>query len=253
MPNGDIDICNTVRATLEKNRVQFDEQEVQHGTKFLLKVGAGTKTGFIVFSTGKIHVDGAESELKKWAVQLKAAIESGGGAPGQLLPLAIEMLPETLKARVPSCDPVIVWFFEEALRCYKAGSTAGAAFMLGAASEKSILLLIELYGSRISDDGNREKFLARTNNRMISVKYDEFKRSYKSATPKPTELLAQDLEQLLDGSFHFYRHCRNAVGHPQIVPDLEPGVVLANLAQFVTYIERIYALISFYQSVDVAV
>jgi len=126
--------------------------------------------------------------------------------------------------------------------------------MLGAASEKAILLLIENYGSRIKDEKHKESFFSRVNNKMISQKYDEFKRSYKSASPKPTSLpLAQDLEQLLDGAFNFYRHTRNSVGHPQIIPDLDKGVILANLGQFIVYVERIYALISFYSTSDVQV
>jgi hypothetical protein len=153
-----------------------------------------------------------------------------------------------------SADGVVLWFFQEALRCYKAGSPAGAAFMLGAASEKAILLLIETYGSRIKDEKNRDSYFQRVNNKMISVKYDEFKRSYKSANPKPKELpLAQDLEQLLDGAFNFYRHTRNAVGHPQIIPDLDKGVILANLGQFIVYVERIYGLMAFYSAHDVQV
>jgi len=35
--------------------------------------------------------------------------------------------------------------------------------------------------------------------------------------------------------------------------DLDPGVVLANLGQFITYIERIYALIDFYTANGVEV
>lgn len=165
-----------------------------------------------------------------------------------LLPPEIEKLPATLQERVPACDGVVVWFYEEALRCYKAGSVAGAAFMLGAASEKAILLLVEVYASQIKDEKKREKFLSRTNNRMISIKYDEFKRSYKSSSPQPKELpLAQDIEQLLDGAFNFYRHTRNQVGHPQIIPDLDKGVILANIGQFITYVERIYSLIDFFE------
>lgn len=126
--------------------------------------------------------------------------------------------------------------------------------MLGAASEKAILLLIETYGSRIKDEKNRDGYFQRVNNKMISVKYDEFKRSYRSASPKPKDLpLAQDLEQLLDGAFNFYRHTRNSVGHPQIIPDLDKGVILANLGQFIVYVERIYGLMAFYSAHDVQV
>lgn len=126
--------------------------------------------------------------------------------------------------------------------------------MLGAASEKAILLLIDTYAAAIKDDGNREKFLSRVNNRMISKKYDEFKASYGGCKSKPTDLLlAQDLTQLLDGAFNFYRHTRNAVGHPQIVPDLDKGVILANLGQFIVYAERVYALMKHFRDNGVEV
>jgi hypothetical protein len=253
MPNGDEKICNAVREALTKNGILEAEQDIQHATKFSVKSGA-TRAGMLVYNSGKIVVEGADSELKKWLAELKSSIESGAAIPGILLPAEIEKFPQTLQERVPACDGVVLWFFQEALRCYKAGSPAGAAFMLGAASEKAILLLIETYGARIKNQENREKFFQRVNNRMISVKYDEFKRSYKSAKPQPKELpLAQDLEQLLDGAFNFYRHTRNQVGHPQIIPDLDKGVILANLGQFIVYVERIYRLMDFFTQNDIEV
>jgi hypothetical protein len=253
MSNGDEKMCASVREALTKNGILDSEHEIQHATKFMAKSGAN-KAGLAVYNSGKLHVDGADSELKKWLVELKAALEAGNAAPGILLPAEIEKFPQTLQARVPACDGVVLWFFQEALRCYKAGSPAGAAFMLGAASEKAILILIESYGARIKDEKNRDSFFSRVNNKMVSTKYDEFKRSYKSAKPKPTAMpLAQDLEQLIDGAFNFYRHTRNVVGHPQIVPDLDKGIILANMGQFITYIERIYGLIDFYNSCEVEV
>lgn len=253
MPNGDDKVCGAVRESLTQNGVLETEQDIQFATKFTVKSGAN-RAGIIVYNSGKIHVEGAESDLKKWLVELKASIESGSAAPGILLPAEIEKFPQTLQDRVPACDGVVLWFFQEALRCYKAGSPSGAAFMLGAASEKAILLLIEAYGNRIANQENREKFFGRVNNRMISVKYDEFKRSYKSAKPHPTDLpLSQDLEQLLDGAFNFYRHTRNQVGHPQIIPDLDKGVILANLGQFIVYVERIYGLMAFFTANDIDV
>lgn len=253
MANGDENICNSVREALIQNGIFESEQEIQYATKFSVRSGTN-KAGVIVYNSGKIHVEGPDSELKKWLGELKGSIESGAATPGILLPAEIEKFPQTLQDRVPDCDGVVLWFFQEALRCYKAGSTAGAAFMLGAASEKAILLLTDTYGNRIKDEKNREGYFTRINSKMISVKHDEFKRSYKSATPKPKELpLSQDLEQLLDGAFNFYRHTRNAVGHPQIIPDIDKGVILANLGQFIVYVERIYGLMAFYQANDVAV
>ncbi len=53
--------------------------------------------------------------------------------------------------------------------------------------------------------------------------------------------------------FQFYRITRNEIGHPQIVPDLDKGVLLANLGAFVTYIERIYGLIHHFQVTGVVI
>lgn len=118
MPNGDEKICNAVREALNQNGVLDGEQEIQYATKFSVKSGAN-KAGVIVYNSGKIHVEGADSELKKWVTDLKTSIESGAAAPGILLPAEIEKFPQTLQERVPACDGVVLWFFQEALRCYK--------------------------------------------------------------------------------------------------------------------------------------
>lgn len=242
MSSGDEKVCETVRSALAAHKLDFQEAEIQHANKFTVKSGA-LAASINVYNTGKLHVEGKATDLKVWLEQLKESIEKGSGGPVALLPAEIEKFPQTLRERVPDCDDVVLWFFQEALRCYKADSPAGSAFMLGAASEKAILLLIEAYGNSIIDEGNRNSFFSRVNQRMISKKYDEFTASYNGCKSKPVDqILAQDLTQLLDGAFNFYRHTRNAVGHPQIIPDLDKGVILANLGQFIIYVERIYNL-----------
>ncbi len=253
MSNGDEKVCGTVRSALTANKMDFQESEIQHATKFAVKSGAQAAS-INVYNSGKIHVEGKVCDLKTWLEQLKESIEKGTGGPIALLPAEIEKFPQTLRERVPDCDDVVLWFFQESLRCYKADSAAGSAFMLGAASEKAILLLIDTYGNAISDDKNRSSFQTRVNGRMISKKYEEFKASYAGCKSKPTDqVLAQDLTQLLDGAFNFYRYTRNAVGHPQIIPDLEKGVILANLGQFIIYVDRIYMLIRHFQNNGVVV
>lgn len=248
MSNGDEKVCATVRSALETHRVDFQETEIQNATKFVGKVGTNVAS-INVYNTGRMSVEGKQTEFKAWMQDLKESVEKGVGGPVTLLPAEIEKFPQTLRERVPDCDDVVLWFFQESLRCYKADSPAGSAFMLGAASEKAILLLIDTYATAIKDETNRNKFLARINKKMISKKYEDFKESYAGCKSKPTDaLLAQDLTQLLDGAFNFYRHTRNTVGHPQIVPDLDKGIILANLGQFIVYVERIYGLARHFQA-----
>ncbi len=244
---GDQKMIVEVKGYLQRQKLQFSEAEEQYCTKFEVKGGA-KKACISVFNTGKLVVGGADSPLKKNLEQLKAALEAGEATPGTLLPFEIEKFPQTIQERVPACDPVIVYFIEEGIRCVKADALLGCAFMLGAASEKAINLLIQSFAEAIKDETNRQKFLSRVNNRMISVRYDEFERSFKSCKSKPTDpVLAQDLETVIGLMFHFCRITRNEVGHPQIVPDLAKGVLLANLGHFVQYIERIYKLIDYFK------
>jgi hypothetical protein len=185
---------------------------------------------------------------------MKKALLEGSTVPGQALPFEIDRFPDTIRERVPECDPVIVAFIEEAIRCIRADALLGAAFMLGAASEKAVNLLIYTYADYMTDASKKEKFLTRVNNRMISVKWDEFIRSFKSCRSRPADgVLAHDLETVIGTMFHFCRITRNEVGHPQIVPDLDRGVLLANLGHFVTYIERIYGLMTHFRENGVEV
>ena len=253
MSRGDEKISQSVRSALSGANVEFHESEIQNATKFDCRSGS-SKCAILVYNSGKIVVQGGASELKDWLEAVKASIEQGAAAPAALLPAEIEKLPQTLQERVEKCDGVIIWFFQESLRCYKAGSVAGAAFMLGAASEKAINLLIEKYADCIEEEKNREKFKSRIKNKMVSVRYEEFKKSYNSSHGRPrTGWLAQDLDLVPEGAFNFYRFTRNSVGHPQIVPDFDEGVVLANLGQFIAYVERIYGLIDYFEENGVRV
>lgn len=72
MPNGDVAICHSVREALKNNGILESEKDIQNATKFNIKAGAN-KAGLIVYNTGKIHVEGAESDLKKWAGELKVS------------------------------------------------------------------------------------------------------------------------------------------------------------------------------------
>ena len=77
--------------------------------------------------------------------RLEVGIKAGGFRPGQAFPFEIDQFPDTIRERVPECDPVIIRFVEEAIRCMRADALLAAAFMIGAASERAINLLIQTY------------------------------------------------------------------------------------------------------------
>jgi len=235
-------MLRNVTSFLERQKLDYVTTEEQYCAKLTVRT-RGQIVPVSVYNSGKIVVGGADCELKRLLDEMREVLLSGAAVPGQALPFEIDRFPDTIRERLPECDPVILAFVTEAIRCLRADALLGAAFMLGAASEKAVNLLIQSYADAITDQGNKEKFLGRVNNRMLSIRWEEFIRSYKSCRSKPTSgVLSQDLETVLGIMFQFCRITRNEVGHPQIVPDLDRGVVLANLGHFVTYIERIYGL-----------
>lgn len=243
-----------VKAFIERQGLEFTESEEQRCVKLGVRSGL-QKASVSVFNTGSLSIQGPENPLKTLLAQMKTALEAGTVTPGQVLPFEIERFPEAILERVPSVDPVIIAFVREAIVCMKANALLGAAFMLGAASEKAISLLVHTYAESIGDDTARGKFHQRIHGCPISTKYNEFEKSYRCCKSRPTKEspLGHDLDVLIGQTFQFSRITRNEIGHPQVVPDLVRGVVIANLGQFVHYIDRVYQLMEHFKKNGVEV
>lgn len=82
---------------------------MQFATKFSVKSGAN-KAGVLVYNSGKIHVEGAESELKKWLTELKVSIESGAAAPASSAGRNKRIPSNSTRARacVRWCSPLVL-------------------------------------------------------------------------------------------------------------------------------------------------
>lgn len=232
-----------------QHNLEYTEKREQYSVRFDVSSMAQSAV-FQVYDTGKMVTQGQKNDLYHYLEKLKQAIEANSGLPGQLLPFEIEDLPNKIRQKVHSCDPVILRFFEETIQCYKQDALLACAFMIGAASEKLANLLIQSYIDAITDPTNRDKLQGRINNRMISVRWDEFWKSYKGCKNRPptTADFAQDLETVLNEMFNPCRITRNDVGHPQIVPDLDKGVLLTRLGNFADYVRRIYSLIEYFKA-----
>jgi len=233
---------------IKKNEFPHDEKEEQDGDIKRIDVKHGKFNCTVkVYSTGTVQVQGQNSKLKESLEKAKHSIENEEEIH-ELLPFEIEKFPDTLKTNIPNIDLVIVKFIEEAITALKSGSLLGSAFLLGAASEKTILNLISTFGDAIQGELNKQRFKSRTKGKFISKAYSEFVKSFKGCKTKPTTFnITQDLDIKMNSIFQFCRICRNEVGHPQIVPNLDKGVILANMGQFVKYVESVYGLIKFYE------
>lgn len=239
-----------MKSLIERNH-WLNTEKSESGCK-RMDVQSGKFSCFVkVYETGTILIQGAESNLKTALLQAKTAIDNGDNM-GDMLPFEIERFPEILRERIPNIDPVIVQFIEEAIISVKAGSNLGCAFLLGGASEKAIYVLIDTYTKAIKDESLRNKFISRTSGKYISKIFDEFKQSFKSSQNKPQGYgWTNDLDIKVEQIFQFCRICRNEAGHPHLPPNLDKGVLLANMGQFVKYVEDLYGLIAYYENNEV--
>ena len=235
------------KQALDAQQLQYTESDEQYVTKLSCQVGLHRAT-LRVSNRASIDVQGAASPLQEQLQKIADALKNGTPLPAQL-PADIDKLMATLNQKVPNCDPVICAYIEEAIRCYKADALLSCAFVLGAASEKAMGLLVQAFGTAIVDQTNRKRYQDKTNGKWISTQYNEFSARFKTCQSRPTTApLNQDIDTWLGTAFQFYRMTRNDVGHPEIVHDLQKPVLHANIAQMPVYLERIYGLITHFQN-----
>ena len=150
---------------------------------------------------------------------------------------------------VPQADPVIVDYLTEALQCYIYGLNRAAAVMLGGASEKAVLLLIDSYADSISDATRKQRFESEIlKAQSIFRKYEVLDKQLpllKGAVPKN---LTDGVDSLLRGVFDLIRNSRNDAGHPTSGTLVDRDVVYSHLRLFTPYCARIYGLINWFQT-----
>lgn len=254
MSVGDEQVYDAVCSFLSQLKLEYVVKEEEYCDHLHIKSGA-LKADICVYNSGKIVVGGQDSKLKQILEDAKDSLMAGNLDATNILPFEIEKFPETIKERIPECDDVIVKLIHEAIRAYSSSLLLATAFLVGAASEKAISIMIDSYAEVIGDKTNRDRFKSRIGKlKVISAKYEEFMASYKGCQTKCTDpLITNNLETILNAMFHFYRITRNDVGHPQADPNLDKGVILANLGQFVLYLERVYGLSHYFQNNEMVV
>lgn len=148
---------------------------------------------------------------------------------------------QKLRIEIPTIDPVIIRYLEECLSCFRQNLLLSAAVTLGCASEKAMLLLIEVFGTILEGD-DKAAFQKETNTFIISRKYKAlWSRLEPIATSLPDNL-GYNLESIIHNTFDIIRATRNEAGHPS-GNIIEKETVHANLLLFPIFCKRIYELI----------
>ncbi len=149
-----------------------------------------------------------------------------------------------LKREVPSIDETILTYVSEALQAYLRGLILSSTVMLGCASEKAFLLLVDAYTKAVTDDSKRARF-EKESYGPIKRKLDAFRAEVPNFRDKLPSNLRDDLEVQLDATFNLIRTTRNDAGHPS-GRKVERHLVYANLRLFPPYCKRVYELIQFF-------
>lgn len=147
-----------------------------------------------------------------------------------------------VKARIPNIDQVVLRYLTEAIVAFNKELPLSSTFALGAASEKMILQLIEALGEAMKPP-DKAKYLKAIQDKGIAVKYKKFREEWESRKVTAVLSLDREVNNQIDGIFHFIRQNRNQAGHPT-GGEYNKKALIANLQMFVEYGKSIQNVIS---------
>lgn len=154
-----------------------------------------------------------------------------------------------LRRAVPNLDSVVERYVGESLQAYQRNVYLASMVMLGCASERAIVLLMNAYTSPIDNEQNRERLRQRIANRDISHAYSKFRESFDTNRHQISDTnLDRDFDAHVDGIFNFIRLLRNSIVHPTAIPNITNAIVYANLQQFAYYARTIFGLVQYFEN-----
>jgi hypothetical protein len=151
--------------------------------------------------------------------------------------------------KVQPADGTVTAYLEESVRCFNANCFRGAAILLGAASERCLLMLHERFLTSISDGAKKAAFEKTCKGIAIHRTYRELKKrlDYMVDGKKLPHDLAETVGSELPSGFELIRRYRNESGHPAAGTEPDPDAVFLNLRSFIEYSRRVFLLIGYFE------
>ncbi|WDQ34953.1 hypothetical protein PTQ21_12210 [Paenibacillus marchantiae] len=153
----------------------------------------------------------------------------------------------SIKQDIPEIDELIITYMTECLKAYRINLLLSSTIMLGCASEKALLLLIDSFINSFHDEAKRKQIYDKFANRMIKRQFDELTRSLTTIQSSIPKDISDGLNNVLLGVFEMIRNYRNDAGHPTGVT-ISKEQVYANIQVFIPYLKKIYQLINFFKT-----
>ena len=162
---------------------------------------------------------------------------------GEILPYDPDGYLANLNNEISNLDPMIVMYVTESLQSFLRGLMFSSAVMLGVASERAMILLLETLTDAVIDPTKKKQLLRLQESYRIKKKFDRVKSelmAIKNKLPRKTYVL----ESNLDGVFNLIRMTRNDAGHPS-GKIIERDYAFVNLRLFPHYCRTVYELVDF--------
>lgn len=154
-----------------------------------------------------------------------------------------------LKTRIPNVSELVLLYTKEALDAYNSGCYLASSVMLGVASESAFLEMAGSFVEWLPEDNERMNLGKIVNNpKQIYInKFLEFRKRIQSHKSDLPNELTDNMSLTMDSVLDLLRIYRNESGHPTGRQILRKDSFL-NLQMFSIYLEKLYALNTFFQS-----
>jgi len=146
---------------------------------------------------------------------------------------------------IPNIDSEIIEYVTESLHGYQRGLMLSSAVMLGGASEKAFILLLEELTNALTDPARRKRFTKLQQEMGTKSRFNKVKQELLTNRSKMPPDVKENLGTYLDGIFNVIRVTRNEAGHPTGKTP-KRDITFVNLRLFLPY-KKIYQLIDWLQ------
>lgn len=161
----------------------------------------------------------------------------------RLLPHDPEGYLNELLEKVPELDTIVKFYIEESLSAFNSNCPTASTVMLGVASEKLILDLIDSFLDFVDNPEIRKKL---EKIHKIKPKFETFKTEFNKRKGTLDKKLVYDFENSIDRVFDIIRQYRNDSGHPTGIKISKP-IANQNLWLFIPYLASVYKIINYFK------
>ena len=152
-----------------------------------------------------------------------------------------------IKRDISQLDNIIETYLIESIRTYNINQLLSSTITLGCASERALIILIELFEQTFIDNIKKQNFSKKVEGKFIKTQFDEFDKSVKVILNNLPYDLRENYTNTLTGVFQMIRYNRNSAGHPT-GKSVDKETLFANLQVFIPYCKYIYDLMDHFNS-----